>query len=175
MKGGGARRELVPYWPGTVTERDTAIAYAGAGVDHAELRGRALELMEKAERGSGNDAALLAQLAQYYDALGQGERAQGLYERALRIDPENVSAGANVAVYWAQRGRMAEAMAMWEKIAARHPGMSSVAVNLAVAQYGAGQAALAERTLERVLAFHPDLAVARKLLGEMRARGSGRR
>lgn len=169
------KRELVPYWPGAATERDTAIAYAGAGVDHAELRGRALDLMEKAVPGAANDAALLAQLAQYYDALGQGERAQALYERALKIDPENVSAGANVAVYWAQRGRMAEAMAMWEKIAARHPGMSSVAVNLAVAQYGAGQAALAERTLERVLSFHPDLAVARKLLGEIRARGSGRR
>ena len=174
-KGGGGRRELVPYWPDAVTERDVAIAYAGAGVDHAELRGRALELMERAERGSGNDAALLAQLAQYYDQLGEAKRAQGLYERVLKIDPENVPAGANVGVYWAQGGRMAEAMAMWEKIAARNPGMSSVAVNLAVAQWQSGQVAAAERTLERVLVFHPDLAVARKLRADMRARGGGRR
>lgn len=163
-------RELKPYWPGAVAERDLAIAYAGVGMEHPEARARALELLEKAEPRATNDTAVLSQLAQYYDAMGQSERAQALYERVLKIDPLHAVAGANVGVYWAQSGRMNEAIKLWERITARNPGMTSVAINLAVAHYRLGQKALAEKTLERVLAFHPDLATARKLLAEMRGR-----
>ena len=163
-------RELKPYWPGMLSERDLAIAYAGLGVEDSGLRPKALELLEKVEPRAGGDPAVLSQLAQYYDGLGQGERAQALYERVLKMEPGHVAAGTNVAVYWAQSGRTAEAVALWEKIAAKNPGMTSVALNLAVAQYRAGRKESAITTLERALRFQPDLETARRLLGEMRAR-----
>ncbi|MEP7366924.1 MAG: tetratricopeptide repeat protein [Acidobacteriota bacterium] len=162
--------ELKPFWPGVLNERDLAIAYAGIGMEQPDARPTALELLEKVEPRSGQDAAVLSQLAQYYDALGQGERAQALYERVLKLEPGHVAAGANVGVYWAQSGRTAEAVALWEKIAAKNPGMTSVALNLAVAQYRAGRKDAAMATLGRVLRFQPDLETARRLLGEMRAR-----
>lgn len=165
---GAGERELKPYWPGVSGERDLAIAYAGLGMEHAEARPRALELLEKVEPKASGDVPVLSQLAQYYDAMGQGERALALYERVLKLDPGHVAAGANVGVYWAQSGRMAEAAALWERIAARNPGMTSVALNLAVAQYRAGRKDAAIATLERALRFQPDLETARRLLGEMR-------
>lgn len=162
--------ELKAFWPGAENPRDLAIAYGGVGMERPEMRARALELLERAVARTDGDAALLSQLAQYYDAMGRGERARALYERALKIDSGHVAAGANVGVYWAREGRAAEAMALWEKIAAKNPSMGSVAMNLAVAQFQAGQREKAVATLERALRIQPDWDAARRLLSEMRQR-----
>lgn len=159
-----AKRELKPFWPGSGSERDLAVAYAGLGMEHAEFRAKALAMLEKLAPKLPGDAELLAQLAQYSDAMGQTKRAQELYERVLRIDPGHVAAGANLGIYRARDGRVAEAMALWERIVAGHPGTTNAAVNLAVAQYGAGRKAEAEITLRRVLMFHPGHEPARRLL-----------
>jgi hypothetical protein len=168
MKAASGERELKAYWPGVLSERDLAIAYAGVGMEEPEARPRALELLEKVEARAGSDVAVLSQLGQYYDALGQGDQAQALYERVLKIDPAHVAAGANVGVYWAQRGRMADAVALWEKIAQKNPAMASVGLNLAVAQYRSGRKEAALATLERLLRFQPDSETARRLLAEMK-------
>ncbi len=159
-----AAPELTPFWPGTGSERDLAIAYAGLGMENAAFRTRAFAMLEQLAVNRPDDPELLAQLAQYCDAKGQSKRAQGLYERVLRLDPGHVAAGANLGIHRARDGRMTEAMALWERIVAGHPGTTNAAMNLAVAQYGAGQKAEAEITLRRVLMFHPGHDPARKLL-----------
>lgn len=160
-------RVLQSFWPGSATDRDLAIALAGVGVEKPELRRQALAMLEKVAPQAEQDARFLAQLAQYYDALGRSEQARALYERVLKLDPGNVAAAANIGVYWAQTGRMSEAISLWERTVAVNPGMTSIALNLAVAQFRTGHKEQAQKTLQRVLGFHPDLGPARKLLDEM--------
>src|ERR1051326_1231440 len=86
--GSGDRRDrkLRSLWAGPAWERDLAIAYASVG-------GPALPLLEKLK--AANDAPVLVQLAQLYDAAGKSDLAEALYERVLELDPLNAAAEAN--------------------------------------------------------------------------------
>ena len=158
--------KLISFFADPPAERDLALAWAGLGMSEPSMRPAALRLLEKAERASPRDPAVLSQLAQYYDRMGKGERAQALYEQVLKLEPRDVVAGANVGIYWAQRGRIGEAIALWEPIVARNPAMTEVAINLAVAQQQTGRTAAARATLQRLLRFQPDLDGARRLLDQ---------
>jgi len=151
--------KLRNFWPGPAEDRDLAIAYASFGP-------AALPLLEKLQ--TSNDAAVIVQLAQLYDALGKQDLAEALYRRVLRLDPSNAAAGANLAIYSARKGRSAEAIALWQDVFARNPALSSAGINLAVAQLDAGDRTAAAQTLRRILQFHPDLDAARQLLPRTR-------
>ena len=129
-----ARRDLRlrAFWPGPAEERDLAIAYASLG-------DAALPLLEKLQ--PSDDAAVLVQIGQFYDALGKEELAEALYERVLRLDPSSAAAGANLAIYRARKGRSSEAIALWQDVFERNPALASAGINLAVAQLGAGDRA----------------------------------
>ena len=166
-----AKNVLISFFGDPLGDRELALAWAGEGMERPAARPVALRLLQRVEvAAAGGDVAILSQLAQYYDAMGQGEQARALYERVLKLDPGNVAAGANVGVYWAQSGRIAEAIVLWEKIVANNPAMTSVAINLAVAQHRVGRKEAAVATLERLLRFQPDLTAARQLLSQMRGR-----
>ena len=159
--GSGDRRDrkLRSFWRGPVEERDLAIAYASVG-------GPALPLLEKLK--AANDAPVLVQLAQLYDAAGKSDLAEALYERVLELDPLNAAAEANLAIYRARKGRADEAIALWQDVFSRNPALASAGVNLVVGQLGAGDRTGARKTLQRLLQFHPDLDAARQLVSKMR-------
>jgi tetratricopeptide (TPR) repeat protein len=152
-------RKLRTFWGGPPEQRDLAIAYASFG-------DAALPLLEKLQLS--DDAAVLVQLGQFYDALGKEELAESLYERGLRLDPSSAAAGANLAIYRARKGRSKEAIALWQDVFSRNPALATAGFNLAVAQLGAGDRAGARLTLRRLLQFHPDLDAARQLLTRVR-------
>jgi hypothetical protein len=147
-------RRLRSFWRGEPAERDLAIALASRGQPD-------LPLLEKL-RGA-DDAPVLVQLAQLYDAQGKQDPAEALYERVLRLDPSNAAAGANLAIYRARKGRTQEAIALWQDVFERNPALAGAGINLAVAQSGAGDRAGARRTIDRLLQFHPDLDAVRQL------------
>ena len=154
-----AEPKLRSFWPAPAEPRDLAIAYASFG-------GSALPLLEKLQ--PSDDAAVLVQLGQFYDALGKQQLAEALYERVLRLDPSSAAAAANLAIYRARKGRSKEAIALWQDVFSRNPALASAGINLAVAQLDVEDREGAVRTLQRLLLFHPDLDVARQLLSNLR-------
>jgi hypothetical protein len=152
-------RKLRSFWPAPAAQRDLAIAYASFGDG-------ALPLLEKLQ--PSDDAAVLVQIGQFYDALGKQQPAEAIYERVLRLEPSNAAAAANLAIYRARKGRSAEAIALWQDVFSRNPALASAGINLAVAQLDAGDREGAGRTLQRLLQFHPDLDVVRQLSSRLR-------
>jgi hypothetical protein len=165
----GPGRSLVSFWKTAVDERDLGLAYAAVAGSDSALRGRALDLLRKAEARDPKDILVLAQLAQFYDASGDEERAIALSERIIRLDPAQVAVAVNLGTYYIKRGRAREAMRLWTDALSRNPGLTSVRMNLAVAQYQAGDPAAAEGSVLKLLEYDPDQETARQLLSEIRA------
>jgi Flp pilus assembly protein TadD len=117
----------------------------------------ALPVLERLQ--SSDDASLLVQLGQRYDALGKADLAEKTYERVLRLDPLNPGAAANLAIYRARKGRSMEAIGLWQDIFSRNPALISAGINLMRAQIGRGDREAAARTLKQLLRFQPDLDV----------------
>jgi tetratricopeptide (TPR) repeat protein len=166
---GGAGHSLKSFWNTEPDERDLALGYAAAASTNPSVRSEALQRLQKAASRSPQDLAVLSQLAQFYDRMGQEENALALCERIVRADSSNTAAAVNLGIYWIKRGRAQEAMGLWEKALLRNPALTGARVNLAVAQYRSGDTAAAETTLIKALEYDPDLEVARKLLAEIRA------
>ena len=159
-------RDLRPFFSGPTSERDLALAYASLALTDSAWIPRALALLEKS--ANSEDAVVLAQLAQFYDSLGKGEKAASLYERVLRLDPQHPTAAANLGIYLTESGQSQRAMELWKDVFARYPALAGPGMNLAVAQYESGDRKGSEATLLRVLRFHPDFAAARQLLARLR-------
>jgi len=150
---------LRSFWGRPAEDRDVAIAYASLG------RAR-LPLLEKLR--SSDDAPVLVQLAQLYDAAGKADSAENIYERVLRLDPLNAAAEANLAIYRVRNGRSSEAIALWQDVFSRYPALAGAGINLAVAQLDAGDRPAALKTVGKLLQFHPDLEAVRQLQARLR-------
>jgi hypothetical protein len=164
----GNVRELVSFFGKAADGRDLALAYAIVAATEPAVRGRALELLKNAESAAPDDIPVLSQLAQFYDRLGDEEKAMDLCERISRLDPANHAAATNLAIYWIKRGRAKEAITLWENALMRNPGLTGARINLAVAEYRAGNGAAAETAARKALEYDPDNDFARKLLYEIR-------
>ena len=164
----GKVRELVSFFGEAEGGRELALAYALVAAIEPAVRRQAFELLKNAGAAAGDDVPVLSQLAQFYDRLGDEERAMELCERITRLDPANQAAATNLAIYWIKRGRAKEAVALWESVLLRNPGLTGARINLAVAEYRAGNLAAAEAGLRKALEFDPDNDFARKLLDEIR-------
>jgi tetratricopeptide (TPR) repeat protein len=160
---------LVSFWKTEADERDLALGYAIAAGAEPSVRGQALQFLQKAESRKPQDVPVLSQLAQFYDRMGEEEKAMALCERIVRADPGNTATAINLAVYWIKRGRVKEAINLWENALLRNPALTGARVNLAVAQYRSGDSAAAEATLLKALEYDPDLEFVRKLLSEIQA------
>jgi tetratricopeptide (TPR) repeat protein len=159
---------LVSFWPGVPPAvRDMALAYAIAGMTEPLVRRQAFDLLQQAEAKNPKDIPVLVQLAQYYDRMGNEEKAMDLCERIVRLDPAQSAASINLGIYRMNRGRAKEAMDLWAAALMRNPALSAARLNLGVAQYRAGAIAAAVETLKTALFYDPDLASARKLLKEI--------
>jgi len=164
------RTGLVPFWKGSADAREEALAYSIAAQTEAALRPRAFEMLVDAERRWPKDVAVLAQLAQFYDAMGDEERAMELSERILALDPGHLAATINLGTYRVKRGQVAEAIALWERALAKAPGSTGTRLNLAIAKFQSGDRAGAEAQLLRALEHDPGNASARRMLEEIRSR-----
>ena len=165
----GANRSLVPFWNTRADLRDLALAYAVVAPTEPAVRPDALALLQKAEASAPEDVAVLAQLAQFHDRMGQEDKALALCERILRIDPAHLASATNLGIYYMKRGRTQEAISLWRNALTRNPGLTSARMNLAVALYRSGELNAAEATIREALEYDPDLDVARKLLAEIQA------
>ncbi len=174
VRPGVAGHSLISFWNTEIDERDLALGYAAAAVTEPSVRSQALTLLQKAASRSPQDLPVLSQLAQFYDLMGEEEKAMAICERIVVADPANTAAAVNLAIYRIKRGRAKEAMGLWEKALQRNPAMTGARINLAVAQHRSGDSAAAEATLIKALEYDPDLEVARKLLAEIRAHAEPR-
>lgn len=179
-KGRSREGEHVVYTDHTIARRPGSKAPAGPRVLEA-FRGmkasdrdlalaqpeRLPGVLEKLVLRTDADVAVLVQLAQQYDATGQGSRAIPLYERVLRLDPDHAAAQANLAIYRMQAGQVREALTLWARVFERNPGMLGPGLNLAMGQLQTGDKDGAAVTLRRLLHFHPDSKPARELLRKL--------
>jgi predicted CXXCH cytochrome family protein len=160
-------KRLVSFWKSGAGDRDLGLAYAAvAGTDRV-LGRRALDLLTRASERDPLDLAVLGQLAQLRDRMGDEDEAMRLCERVVRADPAQVTAAINLGVYLMKRGRARDAMRLWEDALSRNPGRTDARINLAVAQFRGGDSVAAVRTLRKALELEPDDPAARSLLEEM--------
>jgi tetratricopeptide (TPR) repeat protein len=159
------RRALRSFLPAPAGERETALGYAVAAMTEPAVRRQAYELLLKAPR----DVAIMAQLAQFHDRMGQEEQAMALCEQIVAIEPDHPAAAVNLAIYRIKRGRTAEAIALWEAALKRSPAMTGARMNLAVALSRSGEREKAIAALRQALRFEPDFEPAIRLLRELGA------
>jgi hypothetical protein len=159
----GARRALRPFLPAPAGPRETALGYAVAAMTEPSVRRQAYELLLKAPR----DLAVMAQLAQFYDRMGQEEQAMALCEQIVAREPGHPAAAVNLGIYKIKRGQTAEAIALWQAALARNPAMTGARMNLAVALWRGGEREAALAALRQLLRFEPDHEPAIRLLREL--------
>ena len=148
---------LKEFWTGIANPRDTALAYAAAGLDSA------YPLLEQAAKTNPKDLPLLLQLAQF----SQEEKAAALYTQILQLDPANNTAAVNLGIHQIRQGKPKEAMALWLRALTRNPSLIGARMNLAVAQYQSGDPAAARLSLKAVLDYDPDHPAARRMLEQI--------
>jgi tetratricopeptide (TPR) repeat protein len=162
--------ELAPLDGFTVSDRDTALAYAIASGRERNLawRARALAMLQTAEREHPEDSEVLLYLAEIYRNTDQPDRAIPLYQRAMHIDPSQVTASVGLGGIFMERGQFAEAIPLWEDALAKNSGLELVRSNLAMAYWRMGDAVSAERHLVKAVALSPAFAPASDLLRKLR-------
>lgn len=159
------KRALRPFLPAPAGERETALGYAVAAMTEPAVRRQAYELLLKAPR----DVAVMAQLAQFHDRMGQEEQAMALCEQIVAIDPGHPAAAVNLGIYRIKRGQAAEAISLWESALKRNPSLTGARMNLAVALSRSGERDRAIAALRQALRFEPDFEPALRLLRELGA------
>jgi hypothetical protein len=162
--------ELAPFDGFTVSDRDTALAYAiAAGRErNSAWRARALAMLQKAEREPPDDSEVLLYLAELYRNADQPDRAIPLYQRAMRIDPSQVTASVGLGGIFMERGQFADAIPLWEDALAKNSGLELVRTNLAMAYWRTGDLVSAERHLVKAVALSPAFTPASDLLKKLR-------
>lgn len=160
-----AKRSLRPFLPAPAGERETALGYAVAAMTEPSVRRQAYELLLKAPR----DVAVMAQLAQFHDRMGQEEQAMALCEQIVAIEPDHPAAAVNLGIYRIKRGQSAEAIQLWEAALKRSPAMTGARMNLAVALTQSGEKEKAIAALRQALRYEPDFEPAMRLLRELGA------
>jgi len=155
---------LIPFGSGAVFGRDLALAYAIVAGRQGGDGGRALRLLEAAEKASPDDTEVLMYLAEIYRNGGQPERAIPLYRRAMRLDAGQVTASVGLGGILFERGDDREAIALWQDALSKNSGLVLVGTNLAMAQMRAGDLRSAEAMLRKVIGLSPGFQAARDLL-----------
>jgi hypothetical protein len=159
---------LVSFWKAPGQDRDLAMAMASLAPTEPALRRPAFELLVKESARDPGDMALLSQLAQFHDRMGNEAAAMEACERIVRADPANAAAKVNLGIYYAKRGRTAEAIALWQDAVKRNPSLTGARVNLSVALFREGRKEEAEAALAKALEYEPDNDAARRLLEDVR-------
>ena len=150
--------DLVPFWPGSGSRRDLALAYADvAWRSHAEADYlRALEYLKQALPEAQDDPEVLADLGYLYDLSGEKPEAIQLYRRALARDPNNLTALTNLAGHEAASGKTQQAIQLSQRAVANDPGLATPGLNLARLLWEGGKWGAAAEAVLKGLQFNPD-------------------
>ncbi len=153
--------ELKEFWTGQATPRDTALAYAAAGLDSA------VDLLRQAAPAHPTDIPLQLQLAQSYERRSEDAIAAAIYERVLKLDSANTTALINLGIFYIRNGKASQAMSLWQRALAATPALVNARLNLAVAQAQSGNSAAARKSLELLLDYEPQHPAALRLLQQL--------
>lgn len=150
--------DLIPFWPGTGSPRDLALAYMDvASRTHQEPDYlRAFSALEKALPTAPDDPEILSNLGYLNDLAGNPQRAVELYDRALLADPQNTLALTNLGQHLATEGKISDAIQLWRRAVKIDPGLAAPSLNLAYAFLQTGDVLNARNAIEDVLRFNPD-------------------
>ena len=162
---GKGQGELKPFWAGTATIRDLALAYGDvAWKTHSEQDyRRASARLEAALPEAPGDGEVLAELGYISDLSGDAVKAEQLYKRAIEAQPANVTALSNLARHMALAGKNAEAVDLWTRALSLEPGLAAPGINLARLYLSLKDAKAAQAVIARVLSLNPDSAAALEL------------
>jgi Tfp pilus assembly protein PilF len=164
-----AAGDLIPFWPGVATERDTALAHAAVALTEARVRPKAFSLLRSAVSAMKEpDTPIMAQLAQFLDRMNQPAQALPLLERVAATDGVTSASLINLGTLYAMQDRLPEAMAAWRRALAMNPALTQARLNLAVAQLKTGDRAGGLSSLDLALLYDPDSPDARRLHREFR-------
>ncbi len=165
---------LVPFWPGTGTPRDLALAYADvAWRSHAESDyRRAFQYLKRALPDAQSDPDILAGLGFLYDLSGNQAEAGELYRRALAANPNNLTALTNLAQHEAGSGNTLNAIQLSQRAVRNDPGLATPGLNLARLLLVVNDFASANKAIQDVLQFNPDSQKALSLQHSIQKEGS---
>ena len=148
---------LVPFWAHTLPDpRDQAVALSVAALTEPAVRKEAFERLRAAAATDPKDLAVAAQLAQFYDRMGNSAAALPLLEKVVAAGASTTAQLVNLGTLYAQAGRIQEAKEAWEKALSRNPAQTGARLNLAVAQLREGDRDAARATLRLALHYDPD-------------------
>jgi hypothetical protein len=86
--------------------------------------------MEAAHRRDPGNLKVADALAQYYDEVGLGTRAQQIYQEALALDPDNPALANNLCFSYYQAGNWSQAETCYRQTLARQPNNKAARNNL---------------------------------------------
>jgi hypothetical protein len=168
------RKQLVPFWGGTVGTRDLGLAYASLVSDREAFRDQAEELLRRAYGEGARDAPTLILLGTYLEAAGVPAKALPLYREALAVGggcSDELSVAENrLGALLAAQGRVADAILLFEQALVRAPVYEAARMNLARARAVAGQRAGALEEMSKALEIEPDSPPLRQAVTELRAK-----
>jgi tetratricopeptide (TPR) repeat protein len=156
-----------------------ACYYAGRAAYALNRFEASIEFLQKALPVDSRPARVHAGMAQAYEALGNGERAEGsfraaiksndalLKDRKLRPDDDPRIA---YSVFLFRQGRLPEAESASAAAVADNPASAKAGLQHARVLYQTGRVDAAAEQLEKALKLHPNLAPAHLLLGKAYAR-----
>lgn len=124
--------------------------------------------LEEAHRLAPGDLKVTDALAQYYDEVGLGTRAQQLYLEALALAPDNPALQNNLGFSYYRAGNWDQAEACYRQALARQPDNQMARNNLGLVLCRQGRQAEAQRLWQAV---EGETAAARKLAEALAALG----
>jgi predicted CXXCH cytochrome family protein len=163
---------LIPFPGSTAGDRELGLAYASVALSHNNrVWGmRAFALLKEVAAAHPGDAAVMVQLAQLYDRMGQEQQACEFFARVVRDGASGPGALVNQGACQAKSGDIDGAMTSWARALQWNPALEAARLNLAVAQRQSGNTEAARTNLETALKYDPFSQRAHELLRSMPGR-----
>jgi tetratricopeptide (TPR) repeat protein len=155
-------RRLVPFLPAPAGAREFGLAYA-------KILGFEEQAMQYLEKAQQHDAEVLLQLAYLYDSRETSRRLVRSM-KGIATGQHPVAAAVNLAIARMHQDRMEDAIRLLRQALQCSPGLENPRLSLAVVQYRTGHVREAQDSLEKLLQLNPGVAIARKILNEIRMR-----
>lgn len=159
--------ELVPVFGFTASDRELGLAYAQWASTHNDpaAGGRALTLLERAEKGGADDAPVHENLGFLDQLAGNVAAAEYEYRAALAKDPYSPVASTDLAILELRSGHgTGQAAELLERLVAANPAQTRAGLTLAVIECLSGQTEQARALALKLQTFARDSPEVRAFL-----------